>query len=86
MHLMQYADISLVVFRENYAKKSFVTDLNNLVKTHDLKNIGLIINSVDVSSGSYGYGYGYGYGDSDKNKNKNKNKNIINKLLERISY
>jgi capsular exopolysaccharide synthesis family protein len=63
MHLMQYADTSLIVFRENYAKKSFITDLNNLVRAHDLKHIGIIINSVDISSGgSYGYGYGYGYG------------------------
>ncbi len=62
MHLMQYADISLIVFRENYAKKSFLTDLNNLVQQYDLKHIGLVINSVDASSGSYGYGYGYGYG------------------------
>jgi capsular exopolysaccharide synthesis family protein len=63
MHLMQYADISLIVFREDYAKKSFVTDLNNLVKQHDLKHVGIVINSVDISSGSYGYGYGYGYGE-----------------------
>ncbi len=60
MNLMQYADISLIVFRANYAKKSFVKDLNTLVKRHDLKHIGLVINSADVSSGSYGYGYGYG--------------------------
>jgi len=66
MHLMQYADTSLIVFRENYAKKSFVTDLNDLVKRHDLKHIGIVINSADISSGSYGYGYGYGYGDSKK--------------------
>lgn len=86
MHLMQYADISLIVFRENYAKKSFVTDLNHLVENHDLKNIGIVINSVDMSAGGYGYGYGYGYGDGDGDKNKNKNKNKINKLLERFSY
>jgi len=60
MHLMQYADISLIIFREGYAKKSFVTDLNNLVRKHDLKHIGLVINSANISSG-YGYGYGYGY-------------------------
>ncbi|GIT98063.1 polysaccharide biosynthesis tyrosine autokinase [Sulfurovum sp. TSL1] len=66
MHLMQYADMSLIVFRENYAKKSFVTDLNNLVKKHDLKHIGLVINSVDASSSSYGYGYGSGYSYGNK--------------------
>ncbi|EIF51155.1 polysaccharide biosynthesis tyrosine autokinase [Sulfurovum sp. AR] len=62
MHLMQYADTSLIVFRENHAKKSFVTDLNNIVEKHDLKHMGIVINSADISSGSYGYGYGYGYG------------------------
>ncbi len=59
MHLMQYADTSLIVFRENYAKKSFVTDLNKLIGKHNLKHIGIVINSADISSGSYGYGYGY---------------------------
>ena len=58
IHLMQYADISLIIFREGYAKRSFVTDLNNLVRKHNLKHIGLVINSADISSG-YGYGYGY---------------------------
>jgi len=62
MHLMQYTDINLIVFRENYAKKSFVTDLNHLVKQHNLTHIGIVINSVESSSSSYGYGYGYGYG------------------------
>jgi len=63
MHLMQYADTSLIVFRENYAKKSFITDLNDLVESHNLKHIGIIINSVDISGRSHhGYGYGYGYG------------------------
>ena len=70
MHLMQYADTSLIVFRENYAQKSFVSDLNNLVKSHDLKHIGLVLNSVDISTGSYGYGYGYGYGEDDTKKKK----------------
>jgi Mrp family chromosome partitioning ATPase len=59
---MQYVDTTLIVFRENYTKKSFVTDLNNLIKQHELKHVGIVINSVDISSGSYGYGYGYGYG------------------------
>ncbi len=43
-------DISLIIFREHYAKKAFVADLNNLVKRHDLKNIDRVINSMDTSS------------------------------------
>ena len=59
MHLMPYADISLIVFREGYSRKAFVTGLNKLVETHDLKQIGIVMNSVDISSGAYAYGYGY---------------------------
>ncbi len=59
MNLMQYADINLIIFRENYALKSFAKDLNNLVERHNLKHIGLILNGSEMSSGSYGYGYGY---------------------------
>jgi len=59
MHLMQYANINLIIFREDYALKSFATDLNSLVERHNLKHIGLVLNASDMSSGSYGYGYGY---------------------------
>lgn len=77
MQLMQYSDLNLVVFRANYAKKSFITDLNHLIEKHDLKNIGLIINSIDkASAGTYGYGYGYGYGADEDNKNSNGLKKI----------
>jgi len=67
MHLMQYADLSLIVVRVNYSKKPFLTDLNTLISQHKLSHIGLVVNDVCVSSSSYGYGYGYGYGhDQDK--------------------
>ncbi len=62
MYLMQYADLTLVVFRENHAEKSFITDLNGLIEKNNLSRIGVILNGSQTSSGSYGYGYGYGYG------------------------
>jgi len=60
MHLMQYSDMNLIIFRENYSEKSFVSNLNKLVERHELKNIGLILNDVNISASGYGYGYGYG--------------------------
>lgn len=63
MHLMQFADITLIVVREGYSRKIFISDLNILIEKHDLKNIGLVLNSVDMDAGTYGYGYGYGYGE-----------------------
>jgi len=59
MHLIQYADNTLILFRENYALKSFVKDLNELVEQHNLKHIGLLLNGSNMSTGAYGYGYGY---------------------------
>jgi len=59
MNLMPFANINLIIFRENYALKSYAKDLNSLVERHNLKRIGLILNGSDMSSGSYGYGYGY---------------------------
>jgi len=46
-------------FKEHYAKKSFVTDLNNLVKNHDHKQVDLVINFIDISTCPYGSGYNY---------------------------
>ena len=66
MHLMQFADLNLFVFRERYAKKSFITDLNTLIIKHNLKRIGIILNAANFSSSRYGYGYGYGYGEDKK--------------------
>lgn len=63
MHLMQFSDINLIVFRENYANKSFISDLNKLQNKHDFKHIGIVLNAASLSSRGYGYGYGYGYGD-----------------------
>jgi len=59
MNIMKYADINLIVFREDYAKKVFIKDLNSLVKRHNLQHIGLVLNGSDMRSGAYGYGYGY---------------------------
>jgi len=60
-YLMQFTDINLVVFRENYAEKSFIDDLNGLIEKNELSKMGIIINGSQMSTKSYGYGYGYGY-------------------------
>jgi capsular exopolysaccharide synthesis family protein len=66
MKIMQHSDINLILVRENYSKKSFISDLNHLVEKHNLKHIGLVLNAVNITSSSgYGYGYGYGYGQND---------------------
>ncbi len=59
--LMQYADLNLIIVREDYAKKEFIDTLEEMIKTHDFKNIGLILNASKAKGGEYGYGYSYEY-------------------------
>lgn len=60
--LMKLADQNLLVFRENYAEKSFLLSMNDIIQKNQLNNIGLILNRSKSKTNSYGYGYGYGYG------------------------
>ncbi|NEW60634.1 polysaccharide biosynthesis tyrosine autokinase [Sulfurovum sp. bin170] len=46
LYLMQHADINLIVIREQIAKKSFVSNLEDMVKQHGIKNVGLVINGT----------------------------------------
>ena len=45
LSLMNYSDINLVVFRENYSKKIFISWLENIILKYNLKNIGIILHS-----------------------------------------
>ena len=64
------ADRTMFVVRCGLLERSVVPELNNLENEKRFKNIGIIINGTDISSGRYGYrygnryghGYGYGYG------------------------
>ncbi len=64
VHLMEETDINLIVVRENYADKSFIDGLDEIIEKNNLDNIGLVLNSSNSKSSksAYGYGYGYGYG------------------------
>ena len=59
--LMKRADMNLVVFRENYAEKSFIESLHNLIEKNRLNNIGLVLNRSKSKNSRNEYGYGYGY-------------------------
>lgn len=45
-YLMQYSDINLIVVRENFSKKSSITDLEKMIREKQLKNIGLVLKTV----------------------------------------
>lgn len=60
--LMNEADISLFVIRANYARRGVAKRFDRTVKSHDIKNVGIVLNALPIKKGGYGYGYGYGYG------------------------
>ncbi|MEJ2500565.1 MAG: polysaccharide biosynthesis tyrosine autokinase, partial [Campylobacterales bacterium] len=64
--LMHRADVSLLVVKYGYSKKEFVQSLDQLVRDHKIKHVGIVFNGVDIEKNyGYGYGYGYKYGGSD---------------------
>lgn len=59
--IMQYSDLNLILLREDYAKKDFISTLEQIIEKHQFKNIGLILNASKEEGGEYGYGYSYEY-------------------------
>lgn len=60
LELVQYADVSLYIVRQNYTKKDMITLLNTRVKRGELNNASIVLNGYENKAkyGSYGYGYG----------------------------
>ncbi|WP_281231852.1 polysaccharide biosynthesis tyrosine autokinase [Flavobacterium gelatinilyticum] len=63
LELVQYADVTLYIVRQNYTKKDMITLLNNRIKRGELSNASIVFNGFENKT-KYGstYGYGYGYG------------------------
>lgn len=63
LNFSHLADVTIYVAKFNYTDKSSLVQLNNFIKKDQLKNVGILINEVNMKK-SYGYNYGvnYGYG------------------------
>jgi tyrosine-protein kinase Etk/Wzc len=60
--LVEYADITLYLVRQNVTAKGQLAIAEQLYSTGKIKNLGIIVN--DVLDEEYGYGFGYGrYGE-----------------------
>ena len=82
IHALKIATIPIYVVRADFSRKSYLKNIERLIKVHKLKNLSLLLNSLRKSpSGSYGYGYGYGqnygYYDEDQQAPKNKLKRLF---------
>lgn len=54
---MKHADISVYVFRANYSKRDFISNLQRIINVNKFTNITTILNAVPSLGKTYGYGY-----------------------------
>jgi capsular exopolysaccharide synthesis family protein len=54
------ADATVYVMKYDFTDKSTLNSVNNFIKKEQLKNVGIVINGVDMKT-AYGYGYGPNY-------------------------
>ena len=76
IHALKIASIPIYVVRADFSKKSFLKNINRLVKVHKLKNLTLILNSLKKST-NRDYGNSYGYYEENQPSKKNKLKRLF---------
>jgi tyrosine-protein kinase Etk/Wzc len=54
---MRRADVSIYIFRANYSKKEFLTNLQRIITINKFSNITTLLNAVPSTGKTYGYGY-----------------------------
>ncbi|WP_268034995.1 GumC family protein [Algoriphagus sp. PAP.12] len=62
IELLNFVDLTLFVFRQNYSQRDFINALNGLKTAKGIKNMYALFNGAEGKGVTYGYGYSYGYG------------------------
>jgi len=55
MHLIKISDVTLYLVRSKYSKKSYLYDLEAMIKQYKLKGLSLVLYGVKTSKDGYGY-------------------------------
>ena len=66
--VLSEVDIPIYVFKANYSKRQFVSNVYNLTKKENISNLNVILNGVKKSKNIYGYGYHGYYIDEESSK------------------
>ena len=87
--LNEFADAFLYVVRQSFSSKNVIKLLEDAKKEGNLKNIGIILNDVEIKKGygyshGYGYGYGYGYGQGYYGEFDDQKESFKNKFLKSL--
>lgn len=89
LEIIKWVDYPIYVFRADYSKKEFVSNLDNLITENKIDNLSIVLNDIgrgdsaySYSYGySYGYGYGYGYGSGYYVEQGNEKKSIFKRFF-----
>lgn len=46
--LMRKSDLNLIVFKAKYSKKDFIKNINRFVDEHQLNNVGIVLNALEL--------------------------------------
>lgn len=60
LNFSHLADVTVFVTKYDHTDKSNLVYINNFIKKEQLKNVGILINGVNMKT-AYGYGMNYGY-------------------------
>jgi capsular exopolysaccharide synthesis family protein len=56
------ADVTVFIVKDNFSDVKSLLPIKNLMEKGQLKNIGFVINGINIKKSAYGYNYGYNYG------------------------
>jgi capsular exopolysaccharide synthesis family protein len=66
VNVLSKVDVPIFIFKANYSKRHFITNLEEIAKPKEIKNLNIILNAELKSKNAYGYGYGGYYTDEEK--------------------
>jgi capsular exopolysaccharide synthesis family protein len=85
LELLEYADATLYVVRQDYTKKPMLNLVNDKYKKGEISNISFLYNFYNLKNKyGYGYSYGYSYGYGAYGNGYHENDKIEQNFLTRI--
>lgn len=75
VNVLAKVDVPIFVFKANYSKRHFISNLEEIAKPKEIKNLNIVLNAEMLSKNAYGYGYGGYYDDEPKKGIFNKKRN-----------
>ena len=58
----RFVDRTMFIIRAGLLERAMLPELNKIYQKGRFKNMSLVLNATETSSGRYGYKYGYKYG------------------------